>query len=146
MGMIKEFREFAIKGNAFDMAVGVIIGGAFGTIVTSLIEDLIMPVVAALIGKPDFSSIYFAMGKGSELIPSGATLAEARELAPEAAIFAYGNFITVGVSFLLLAFVVFMMVRTINKIKRKSEEVVPDPVPTAEEKLLTEIRDLLKNK
>lgn len=144
--MIKEFREFAIKGNAFDMAVGVIIGGAFGTIVTSLIEDLIMPVVAALIGKPDFSSIYFAMGKGSELIPSGATLAEARELAPEAAIFAYGNFITVGVSFLLLAFVVFMMVRTINKIKRKSEEVVPDPVPTAEEKLLTEIRDLLKNK
>lgn len=144
--MIKEFREFAIKGNAFDMAVGVIIGGAFGTIVTSLIEDLIMPVVAALIGKPDFSSIYFAMGKGSELIPSGATLAEARELAPEAAIFAYGNFITVGISFLLLAFVVFMMVRTLNKIKRKSEEVVPDPVPTAEEKLLTEIRDLLKNK
>lgn len=146
MGMIKEFREFAVKGNAFDMAVGVIIGGAFGTIVTSLIEDLIMPVVAALIGKPDFSSIYFAMGKGSELIPSGATLAEARELAPEAAIFAYGNFITVGISFLLLAFVVFMMVRTLNKIKRKSEEVVPDPVPTAEEKLLTEIRDLLKNK
>lgn len=144
--MIKEFREFAIKGNAFDMAVGVIIGGAFGTIVTSLIEDLIMPVVAALIGKPDFSSIYFAMGKGSELIPSGATLAEARELAPEAAIFAYGNFITVGISFLLLAFVVFMMVRTLNKIKRKSEEVVPDPVPTAEETLLTEIRDLLKNK
>lgn len=144
--MIKEFREFAIKGNAFDMAVGVIIGGAFGTIVTSLIEDLIMPVVAALIGKPDFSSVYFAMGKGSELIPSRATLAEARELAPEAAIFAYGNFITVGISFLLLAFVVFMMVRTINKIKRKSEEVVPDPVPTAEEKLLTEIRDLLKNK
>lgn len=144
--MIKEFREFAIKGNAFDMAVGVIIGGAFGTIVTSLIEDLIMPVVAALIGKPDFSSVYFAMGKGSESIPSGATLAEARELAPEAAIFAYGNFITVGISFLLLAFVVFMMVRTLNKIKRKSEEVVPDPVPTAEEKLLTEIRDLLKNK
>lgn len=144
--MIKEFREFAIKGNAFDMAVGVIIGGAFGTIVNSLIEDLIMPVVAALIGKPDFSSIYFAMGKGSELIPSGATLAEARELAPEAAIFAYGNFITVGISFLLLAFVVFMMVRTLNKIKRKSEEVVPDPVPTAEETLLTEIRDLLKNK
>lgn len=146
MGMIKEFREFAVKGNAFDMAVGVIIGGAFGTIVNSLIEDLIMPVVAALIGKPDFSSIYFAMGKGSELIPSGATLAEARELAPEAAIFAYGNFITVGISFLLLAFVVFMMVRTLNKIKRKSEEVVPDPVPTAEETLLTEIRDLLKNK
>ena len=146
MGMIKEFREFAVKGNAFDMAVGVIIGGAFGTIVTSLIEDLIMPVVAALIGKPDFSSIYFAMGKGSELIPSGATLAEARELAPEAAIFAYGNFITVGISFLLLAFVVFMMVRTLNKMKRKSEEVAPDPVPTAEETLLTEIRDLLKNK
>ena len=146
MGMIQEFKEFAVKGNAFDLAVGVIIGGAFGKIVTSLIDDLIMPVVAAVVGKPDFSSIYFALGKGSELIPAGTPLAKAKELAPDAAIFAYGNFITVAINFLLLAFVVFMLVRTINKMRRKQEEEAPVPVPSAEENLLSEIRDILKNK
>lgn len=144
MGFIKEFKEFAIKGNAFDLAVGVIIGGAFGKIVTSVIDDLIMPIVAALVGKPDFSSIYYAMGKGSELIPAGATLEKAKEIAPDAAIFAYGNFITVAINFFLLALVVFMMVKAINKMKRKEEEAVPAG-PTQEE-LLGEIRDLLKNK
>ncbi len=104
MGFIKEFKEFAIKGNAFDLAVGVIIGGAFGKIVTSVIDDLVMPIVAAIAGKPDFSSIYFAMGKGSELIPAGATLAKAKELAPDAAIFAYGNFITVAINFFIISF------------------------------------------
>ncbi|MBL7878445.1 MAG: large conductance mechanosensitive channel protein MscL, partial [Chryseobacterium gambrini] len=99
MGFVKEFKEFAIKGNAFDLAVGVIIGGAFGKIVTSVIDDLIMPIVAALVGKPDFSSIYYAMGKGAENIPAGATLAKAKEIAPDAAIFAYGNFITVAINF-----------------------------------------------
>lgn len=148
MGMIKEFKEFAVKGNAFDMAVGVIIGGAFGTIVSSIIDDLIMPIVAALVGKPDFSSIYFAMGKGAELIPAGATLEAAREVAPEAAIFAYGNFITIAINFILLAFVVFMLVKTLNKMKRKkeAEEVSTPPAPSNEEVLLSEIRDLLKNK
>ncbi len=144
MGFIKEFKEFAIKGNAFDLAVGVIIGGAFGKIVTSVIDDLIMPIVAAIVGKPDFSSIYYAMGKGAENIPAGATLEKAKEIAPDAAIFAYGNFITVAINFLLLALVVFMMVKAINKMKRKEEEAAPAG-PTQEE-LLSEIRDLLKNK
>lgn len=145
MGIIKEFKEFAIKGNAFDLAVGVIIGGAFGKIVTSVIDDLIMPIVAAIVGKPDFSSIYFAMGKGADLIPAGATLAKAKELAPDAAIFAYGNFITVAINFFFLALVVFMMVKAINKMKKKEEEAAPAG-PTAEQQLLTEIRDLLKTK
>ena len=148
MGFVKEFKEFAIKGNAFDLAVGVIIGGAFGKIVTSVIEDLIMPVVAAMVGKPDFSSIYFAMGKGSELIPEGASLVDAKKAAPDAAIFAYGNFITVAINFLLLALIVFIMVKTINRMKKKEEAVAvaAPPVPTKEEVLLTEIRDLLKAK
>ncbi|MBE5318812.1 large conductance mechanosensitive channel protein MscL [Pedobacter sp. MR2016-19] len=148
MGFVKEFKEFAIKGNAFDLAVGVIIGGAFGKIVTSVIEDLIMPVVAAMVGKPDFSSIYFAMGKGSELIPEGASLADAKKAAPDAAIFAYGNFITVAINFLLLALIVFIMVKAINRMKKKEEAVAvaAPPVPTKEEVLLTEIRDLLKAK
>lgn len=143
MGFIKEFKEFAIKGNAFDLAVGVIIGGAFGKIVTSVIDDLVMPIVAAIAGKPDFSSIYFAMGKGSELIPAGATLAKAKELAPDAAIFAYGNFITVAINFLLLAFVVFLMVKSINKMKKKQADE-PAAEPSSIDKLLMEIRDELK--
>ncbi|OBW42211.1 Large-conductance mechanosensitive channel [Chryseobacterium sp. MOF25P] len=147
MGFIKEFKEFAVKGNAFDLAVGVIIGGAFGKIVTSMIDDLIMPIVAAIVGKPDFSSIYFAIGKGSENIPAGSTLAKAKELAPDAAIFAYGNFITVAINFILLALVVFMLVKTINRM-RKAEVAAPEApaVPTATEQLLVEIRDELKKK
>lgn len=147
MGLVKEFKEFAVKGNAFDMAVGVIIGGAFGTIVSSIIDDLVMPIVAAIVGKPDFSSIFFAMGKGADQIPAGATLEAAREAAPDAAIFAYGNFITISINFLMLAFVVFMLVKTLNKMKKAKEaEEEAVAAPSAEEVLLTEIRDLLKNK
>lgn len=147
MGFIKEFKEFAIKGNAFDLAVGVIIGGAFGKIVTSVIDDLVMPIVAAIVGKPDFSSIYFAMGKGSENIPAGSTLAKAKELAPDAAIFAYGNFITVAINFILLAFVVFMLVKTINRMRKTEAETPAEPAaPTTTEQLLSEIRDELKKK
>ncbi|KQK25333.1 large-conductance mechanosensitive channel [Chryseobacterium aquaticum] len=147
MGFVKEFKEFAIKGNAFDLAVGVIIGGAFGKIVTSVIDDLIMPIVAALVGKPDFSSIYFAMGKGAENIPAGSTLAKAKELAPDAAIFAYGNFITVAINFILLALVVFILVKTINKMRKTEAENPAAPAaPTATEQLLAEIRDELKKK
>ena len=145
MGFVKEFKEFAIKGNAFDLAVGVIIGGAFGKIVTSVIDDLVMPIVAAIAGKPDFSSIYYAMGKGAENIPVGSTLAKAKEIAPDAAIFAYGNFITVAINFLLLAFVVFMMVKTINKMK-KAEQAAAPAAPSATDQLLMEIRDELKKK
>lgn len=139
MGFVKEFKEFALKGSAIDMAVGIIIGGAFGIIVTSLIDDLIMPIIGALIGKPDFSSMYWVI-RGS--VPDGSTLEEARAIA-DASVFAYGNFITVLINFLLLAFVVFLLVRSINKMRKADAET---PEPTKEETLLGEIRDLLKAK
>lgn len=141
MGFVKEFKEFAVKGNAIDMAVGVIIGGAFGTIITSIIDDLIMPLVGALVGKPDFTSLYWVI-KGN--VEPGSTLEQAREVA-DATIFAYGSFITVAINFLLLALVVFLMVRAINKLKKKEEEAPAEaPAPSNEEVLLSEIRDLLK--
>ena len=144
MGFIKEFKEFAVKGNAFDLAVGVIIGGAFGKIVTSVVDDLIMPIVAAIVGKPDFSNLYIAMGKGSETIPAGTVLAKAKELAPDASIFAYGNFITVLINFILLAFVVFLLIKGINKMKKEEAPAPEAPAGPTQEELLAEIRDLLK--
>ena len=142
MGFIKEFKEFALKGNVIDLAVGVIIGGAFGKIVDSVVNDLIMPLVSAIIGKPDFSSLYVVL-KG--VVPEGAPLAEARKIAGTT-IFAYGNFVTVAINFLLLAFIIFLFVKGINSLKRKEEKGVAPPTLTADQTLLTEIRDLLKNK
>ena len=138
MGLIKEFRDFAVRGNVIDLAVAVIIGAAFSKIVDSLIKDLIMPVIAALIGTPDFSQAYVAFGD----VPKGTPLAKAQEMAP---VFAYGNFITVLVNFILLALIIFLLVKSINAMKRKE----PPPATTKEEvsgtdKLLIEIRDLLK--
>ena len=143
MGFVKEFKEFAIKGNVMDLAVGVIIGGAFGKIIDSVVKDLVMPIVSAIIGQPDFSQLYVVL-KGE--VPANMTLEEARKI-PETAIFAYGNFITVAINFFLLALVIFIMVKGINRMKKK-EEAAPSapPAPTKEEILLTEIRDLLKNK
>lgn len=138
MGMLKEFKEFAVKGNAIDLAVGVIIGGAFGKIVTSIIDDLIMPVVGALIGKPDFSSLYVVL-KGN--VPAGTKLEEARKIA-DTSIFAYGNFITIAINFLLLALVVFWMVKAINRMKK--EEAAAPAAPSSTDQLLMEIRDSLK--
>jgi large conductance mechanosensitive channel len=139
MGLLREFKEFAVRGNVIDLAIAVIIGAAFGKIVDSLIKDLIMPVIAAIIGTPDFSQSYIAFGD----VPKGTPLAKAQEIAP---VFAYGNFITVLVNFILLAFVIFMLVRFINSLKRKE----PPPATTHAEvsvtdKLLIEIRDLLKS-
>lgn len=144
MGFVKEFKEFAVKGNVMDLAVGVIIGGAFGKIIDSVVNDLVMPVVAAIIGKPDFSNMYYVL-KGS--VKEGTALADAKKV-DGAVIFAYGNFITVAINFLLLALVIFMMVKAINAMKRKEEEKVAaaPPAPSKEEVLLSEIRDLLKNK
>lgn len=144
MGFVKEFKEFAVKGNVMDLAVGVIIGGAFGKIIDSVVNDLVMPVVAAIIGKPDFSNMYYVL-KGN--VKVGTALADARKV-DGAVIFAYGNFITVAINFLLLALVIFMMVKAINAMKRKEEEKVAaaPPAPSNEEVLLSEIRDLLKNK
>ena len=140
MGFIKEFKEFALKGNVIDLAVGVIIGGAFGKIIDSLVNDLIMPLVSALIGKPDFSSLYVVM-RGT--VPEGLPLVEARKIA-DTSILAYGNFITVAINFILLAFVIFLFIKGINSLKRKESAAVPPPAPSAEQTLLTEIRDLLK--
>lgn len=144
MSFVKEFKEFAIKGNVMDLAVGVIIGGAFGKIIDSVVNDLVMPVVSAIIGKPDFSNMYLVL-RGN--VEDGLALVDARKV-EGAAIFAYGSFITVAINFLLLALVIFMMVKGINRLKRKEEAkaAVAPPAPTKEEVLLTEIRDLLRNK
>lgn len=138
MGLLKEFKQFAVRGNVIDLAIAVIIGAAFSKIVDSLIKDLIMPVIAALIGSPDFSQSYIAFGD----VPEGTPLAKAQEMAP---VFAYGNFLTVLVNFILLAFIVFLLVRFINSLKRAEP---PPPTTHTEvsstDKLLIEIRDLLK--
>lgn len=141
MGMMQEFREFAIKGNAMDLAVGVIIGAAFGKIVDSIVSDLIMPVVGLVFGKLDFSNLFVVLGTIPPDIPR--TLEAVKKAGVP--VFAYGNFITVGVNFLILAFIIFMMVRQINRLKR-SQPVVPVVVPVTPEDivLLREIRDSLK--
>ena len=135
--MWKEFRDFAVKSNAFDLAIGVIIGIAFGKIVDSIVNDLIMPIVGAVTGGLDFSNFF------ADLSPNvtATTLAVARE---QGAVFAYGNFITVVVNFLIIAWILFMIVKAMNMAKKK-EAAAPAP-PTQTETLLAEIRDLLKNR
>ena len=136
MGMMQEFREFAVKGNAIDLAVGVIIGGAFGKIVDSIVGDLIMPIVGKLLRGLDVSSYYIPLAGQA----AGLSLAEAKKAG---AVFAYGNFITILVNFILLAFIIFMMVRQINRLKK--EEPAPAPAAPPEDiQLLREIRDSLK--
>jgi len=144
MGFVKEFKEFAIKGNVMDLAVGVIIGGAFGKIIDSVVKDLVMPVVSVIIGEQDFSDKYIVL-KG--VVPDKTPLEEARKIA-DTTIFAYGNFLTVTINFILLALVVFLLVKGINALKRKEETkaATAPPAPSKEQVLLTEIRDLLKNK
>lgn len=138
MSFITEFKEFAAKGNMMDLAVGVIIGGAFGKIVDSVVNDLIMPLVGIFF-KADFSNLYIPL---SNKITEGLSLAEARKLGP---VFAWGNFITVVLNFIILAFIIFMLIKSMNTL-RKTKEVAPPPVapPSATDKLLIEIRDLLK--
>ena len=142
MGFIKEFKEFAVKGNVMDMAVGVIIGGAFGKIVSSLVDDVLMPIIGKLTGGVSFVDLFVTLGDGNFK-----TLAAAKEAG--AAVFAYGQFIQNIVDFLIVAFCIFLMLKGINKMNRKKEEPAPEPEapkgPTQEE-LLAEIRDLLKNK
>ena len=139
MGFAKEFKEFALKGNVIDLAVGVIIGGAFGKITSSVIDDLIMPLLGKLIGNVDFSNLYVPL---SDKITTGLPLAEAKKLGP---VFAYGNFISILINFVLLAFCVFLMIKAINSLKKKEVEApAAPPEPTTQEKLLMEIRDSLK--
>lgn len=135
MGFVKEFKEFAMRGSVVDLAVGVVIGGAFGKIVSSMVDDLIMPVVGFITGGIDFSEMVYVLKKA--------------DVANEAAAvtISYGNFINSVVQFLIVAFVIFLVIKGINSMKRKEEVVeAAAPTPTREEVLLGEIRDLLKNR
>uniref|UniRef100_Q07M66 Large-conductance mechanosensitive channel n=1 Tax=Rhodopseudomonas palustris (strain BisA53) TaxID=316055 RepID=Q07M66_RHOP5 len=135
--MLKEFREFAMKGNVVDLAVGVIIGAAFGGIVASLVGDVIMPVIGAITGGLDFSNYFTPL---SNAVTAG-NLADAKK---QGAVLAWGNFLTLTLNFVIVAFVLFMVVRAMNRLKRR-DEAAPSPAkPSREEELLTEIRDLLK--
>ena len=139
MGMLQEFKEFAVKGNAMDLAVGVIIGGAFGKIVESIVGDLIMPLVSKLIGNLDFSNMFVVLGNNPSNLTTLADLKKAG-----IAVFAYGNFLTILVNFTILAFIIFMMVKQLNRLR-----IVPAPAAvvaaTPEDVLLLrEIRDSLK--
>jgi large conductance mechanosensitive channel len=134
--MLKEFREFAMKGNVVDLAVGVIIGAAFGGIVTSLVGDIVMPMIGAITGGLDFSNYFAPLSKAV----TASNLADAKK---QGAVLAWGNFLTLTLNFIIIAFVLFMVIRFINKLKRR-DEAAPPPKPTRQEELLTEIRDLLK--
>ena len=134
---LNEFKEFAVKGNAIDMAVAVVLGAAFGAIVNSLVSDLIMPCVGVLLGGVDFTQLGITL-KDAVLAPDGS-------VEKEAVVFGYGKFINTIISFIIIAFSIFMLIRGLTAAQRKKEEEAAAPAePSAEEKLLTEIRDLLK--
>ena len=140
MSMLKEFREFAMKGNVMDLAVGVIIGGAFGKIVDSVVADLIMPLVAWIMGgKLDFSGMFFVLGS----VPEGTVMTLDALKKAQVPVFAYGNFITILVNFIILAFIIFMMIKQMNRL-RKAEPPPPEPATPEDIVLLREIRDSLK--
>ena len=138
--MLKEFKEFAMRGNVMDMAVGIIIGAAFGKIITSLVNDVIMPPIGLLLGNVDFSDLFVNLN----MTTGFATVAAAEEAG--APIIKYGVFINTVLDFVIVAFAIFLVIRGLNKLRRKQEAAPPPapPGPSAEEKLLTEIRDLLR--
>lgn len=145
MGFLKEFKEFAMRGNVMDMAVGVIIGGAFGKIVSSLVDDVIMPVIGKLVGNVDFTNLFVNLSDDTKF----ASLKEAKDAG--VSVFAYGQFIQNTVDFLIVAFCIFLLLKGINKLSnlKKKEEAAAEPAAPAgptQEELLAEIRDLLKNK
>ncbi len=137
--MLKEFRDFAMKGNVVDLAVGVIIGAAFGAIVSSLVGDIIMPMIGAITGGLDFSNYFTGMSKAV----TATNLVDAKK---QGAVLAWGSFLTVTLNFLIVAFVLFVVIRFINKFKREEAKPAEPPAPTKDQELLTEIRDLLKAK
>ncbi len=141
MGMMQEFKDFAVKGNVIDLAVGVIIGGAFGKIVGSLVEDVIMPVVGGIFGKMDFSNLFIPLSA----VPEGTLQTLDAMKKAGVPVLAYGNFITVAINFLILAFIIFMMVKQVNKMKREEPAAPAAPEVTPEDVvLLREIRDSLR--
>lgn len=139
MSMMSEFKEFAMKGNVVDLAVGVIIGGAFGKIVDSLVQDIIMPPIGSMLGGLDFANYY--IGLNGQV--AGLPLAEAKKAG---AVLAYGNFLTILINFLILAFIIFQMVRLMNRMRRAAPVVAVAAAPSAEVVLLGEIRDALRQK
>jgi large conductance mechanosensitive channel len=142
-GIVKEFKEFAVKGNVIDLAVGVIIGGAFGKIVDSVVGDLVMPVVGRILGGLDFSNYFIPLKD----VPPGVAMTLAEVKKAGIPVFAWGNFLTIALNFLILAFIIFMMVKQINRLKRE-EPAAAAPAAPAEPpedvKLLREIRDALR--
>lgn len=146
-GFIQEFKEFAMRGNVIDMAVGVIIGGAFGKIVSSVVDDLIMPLVGKLVGNVNFTDLYVVLSADADVQP-GTALSAVREAGIP--VLAYGNFLQNTIDFLIIAFCIFLFIKGINKMKKEEPAPEPEapaePEPTKEEKLLTEIRDLLAKK
>jgi large conductance mechanosensitive channel len=135
--MLAEFKKFALRGNVVDLAIGVIIGAAFGAIVTSLVGDVIMPIIGAITGGLDFSNYYLPL---SAKVQTGLSYADAKK---QGAVLGWGQFLTVAINFLIIAWVLFLAIRGINKLKKEESSAFP-PGPTPEVKLLTEIRDLLK--
>lgn len=141
MSLLKDFKDFAVKGNVIDLAVAVIIGGAFGKIVSALVADLIMPVVGLVVGKIDFTNLFVVLGD----LPAGTPRTLEALKKANIPVLAYGDFLTITLNFLILAFVIFLMVRMIAKLKRAQPEEAPAPAPTPEDVLLLrEIRDSLK--
>ena len=139
MGMIQEFKEFAVKGNAMDLAVGVIIGGAFGKIVDSIVGDMIMPLVSRVVGKIDFSNLFVILGENPSNLAGLADLKKAG-----IPVFAYGSFLTILVNFVILAFIIFMMVKQMNRLRNEEPVVEEAPATPEDVMLLREIRDSLK--
>ena len=141
MGMLQEFRDFAVRGNVLDLAVGVIIGGAFGKIVDSMVKDIIMPVIGKLIGNISFTEMYLQLSPPVKPVEGAATYESLTKAG--ASLLAYGNFLTIALNFLILAFVIFQMIRLVNRLKGPA----PEPAPTVTPEdivLLREIRDSLK--
>jgi large conductance mechanosensitive channel len=139
MGMLREFREFAVKGNVIDLAVGVIIGAAFAKIVDSLVGDVIMPLLGAVIGKLDFSNLFVVLGT----VPPGTAMTLDALKKAGVPVLAYGNFLTIAVNFVLLAFIIFLMVKQINRLKREQPATAAPVAPPEEIELLREIRNNL---
>ncbi len=143
--MIKEFKEFAMKGNMLDLAIGFILGAAFGTVVKSLVDDIVMPIVSSLLGSPDFSNLFVVLKEPADT--AGVNMASIQAIREAGGIaLGYGLFLNALIAFLIMAFMLFLIVKNVNKIKKAQEEEAPPPEPAGptQEELLVEIRDLLK--
>lgn len=146
--MLKEFKEFALRGNVVDLAVGVIIGGAFGKVVSSVVSDIIMPPIGRITGGVNFSDLFINLDPSKKLPTGEAITSLAQAKTAGVAVIAYGQFINVAIDFAIVAFAIFMLVKAMNTLQKKTAEApavpAPPPEPPAQEKLLAEIRDLLK--